>query len=149
MAVYVSVGRRRRRLFVSIAVALVLGLAVGFLIGITRTRSVADRVASVRNDADDLASRVVAIDIEYRDSLAGGSDSFDQSVLRPLNDIEKRTVHLLDRAPWITSDERRTLLDRLASLEQMARDKTPADRYLQSLNTAASDMRATFGVDAA
>ena len=148
MAVYVSVAKRRRRAVVLAMGTLVIGLLVGFAIGTTRTKSVDDRVQSVHTDADEMATRLVALDIEYRDALGGGSDDFDASVIAPLGKIQTDAVHLLDRAAWITADQRDQVLDKIARLVVVAKARTPADGFLAGLDDAAALVRATFGVTA-
>jgi hypothetical protein len=146
MAVYVSVARRRRRTVLWAIATLVIGLLVGFAVGTTRTKSVDDRVQSVHADADQIAARLVALDIEYRDALGGGSDDFDTSVIQPLGKIQSDAVHLLDRAAWINPDQRGEVLDELAKLVVLAKARTAADEFLAALNDAASSVRSTFGV---
>ena len=146
MAVYVSVAKRRRRAVLLATGTLVIGLVIGFAIGTTRTTSIEDRVRSVQTDAGDVATRLVALDIEYRDGLNGGADSVDSSVVQPLGEIQTDTVHLLDRAPWVTVVERGAVLDKVARLVVLAKARTPADDFLAALNDAATVVRATFGV---
>jgi len=146
MAVYVSVAKRRRRTVIWATATLVIGLVVGFAIGTTRTTSIDDRVRGVQTDASDIATRLVALDIEYRDGLNGGADSLDASVIEPLGEIQTDTVRLLNRAPWVTTDQRGAVLDKVARLVVLAKARTPADDYLAALNDAASLVRATFGV---
>ena len=148
MAVYVSVARRRRRTVLWAIATLVIGLVLGFAVGATRTKSVEDRVQSVHVDADDLATRLVALDIEYRDAFGGGSDSFDASVIQPLAKIQSGTVHLLDRAAWLGPDRRGEVLDELAQIVGLAKAHTNAHEFLTGLNRAAALVRATFGVPA-
>jgi hypothetical protein len=108
--------------------------------------SIDDRVQNVQTDARNIATRLVAFDIEYRDGLSGGSDSLDSSVIEPLIEIQTDTVHLLDRAPWVSADQRGQVLDKLARLVVLAKARTPADDFLAALNDAASLTRSTFGV---
>jgi hypothetical protein len=114
MAVYVSLAKRRRRAAVVATATLVIGLLLGFAVGTTRTKSVDDRVQAVHTEADRIATRLVALDIEYQDSLSGGADDFDTSVTVPLAEIQADTVHLLDRAPWVGADQRGDVLDKVA-----------------------------------
>jgi hypothetical protein len=146
MAVYVSVARRRRRAALVATATLVIGLVIGFGVGTTRTKSVDDRVQSVHTDASDIAARLVALDIEYRDALGGGADGFNGSVIQPLSEIQSDTVHLLDRAPWINADQRGEVLDKIAKLTVLANDRTTGDTFLAALNDAAALVRTTFGV---
>lgn len=145
MAVYVSLAKRRRHAALVAIATLVIGLVVGFAIGTTRTSSVESRVRSVQTDADRIATRLVALDIEYRDAVAGGADDFDTSVTAPLAKIQGDTVHLLDRAPWIGADERGEVLDKIAKLVVLAKARTAADDFLAALNDASAVVRTDFG----
>lgn len=147
MAVYVSLGKRRRRAAIVATATLVVGLLLGFAIGTTRTKSVDDRVQSVHTEADRIATRLVALDIEYRDSLGGGADDFDTSVTVPLAEIQSDTVHLLDRAPWIGADQRGDVLDKIAKLAVLAKARTAPDDFLIALNDASAFVRTTFGAN--
>ncbi|MEO8696011.1 MAG: hypothetical protein ABI658_20990 [Acidimicrobiales bacterium] len=145
MAVYVSLAKRRRHTAVVAVATLVVGLVIGFAIGTTRTTSLDDRVQAVHTDADRLATRLVALDIEYRDALAGGGDDFDTSVTAPLAKVQADTVHLLDRAPWVGADQRGEVLDKIAKLAVLAKARTAADDFLTALNDASALVRSTFG----
>ena len=147
MAVYVSRAKRRRHAAVLATATLVVGLLLGFAIGTTRTKSVDDRVQSVRTEADHIATRLVALDIEYRDSFGGGADDFDTSVTEPLAEIQADTVRLLDRAPWVGADQRGAVLDKIARLVVLAKARTAPDDFLTALNGASAIVRTTFGAD--
>lgn len=147
MAVYVSLAKRRRRAAIVATATLVIGLLLGFAIGTTRTKSVDDRVQAVHTEADRIATRLVALDIEYRDSLNGGADDFDTSVTVPLTEIQADTVHLLDRAPWVGADQRGDVLDKVAKLVVLAKARTAPDAFLTALNDASALVRTTFGAN--
>jgi hypothetical protein len=148
MAVYVSAGQRRRRVVLIAVATLAVGLLVGFAVGVTRTTSVDARVHDVQRDANNLATRLVALDIEYRDALDGGADDFDTSVSKPLAAIEADTVRLLDRAPWVSGAGRNEVLDAIANVEQLAQSHTPADPFLTALQQASKQVTTTFGAAA-
>jgi len=147
MAVYVSLAKRRRRAAVVAIAALVIGLLIGFAIGTTRTKSVDDRVQAVQSDAENVATRLVALDIEYRDALSGGADDLDSSVTKPLEEIQSDTVRMLDRAPWVGPDARGAVLDKIAKLSVLAKARAAPDAFLSALNDASAQVRSTFGVE--
>jgi hypothetical protein len=86
MALYVSKARRARRTtIVCVAVALVAGF-LGWAIGHGQAPSVDERVQSVRADADNIATDIKRLDIEYQQALAGQGDNLSDGVLTPLRD---------------------------------------------------------------
>lgn len=110
-----------------------------------RTKSLDDRVQSVHTEADQIETRLVALDIEYRDSFGGGADDFDASVTEPITKIQADTVRLLDRAPWVGADQRGDVLDKIARLVVLAKAHTAPDEFLTALNDASAIVRTTFG----
>lgn len=145
MALYIPAGRRKRNALLVAGAALVLGLVLGWAIGRAQAPSVADKVASVQRDADDLVTRVGALPIEYEQGFAGTGDSIDKGVLVPVGTIQRDTVTLLDRAPWISQSGRNAALDAVASVKQAASDKVRPLRFATVVRLAQADLRKAFG----
>jgi hypothetical protein len=64
MALYTSVGTRRRRAIVAIVLAAVIAFGLGWLIGRQQVPSVDQRVDDVRSAAESIATGIERLDIE-------------------------------------------------------------------------------------
>jgi hypothetical protein len=148
MALYVSVGRRRRRAIVAVVVAALVAFGVGLLIGRQQVPSVDQRVGDVRTSAADIATGIERLDIEYEQVLNGG-DTAQGGVIQPLDDLRSMLIGTLDDAPWIATAERSALLDQLAEIESEVGAGAPLDQVRTSLDQAGDAVRAAFGVAAA
>ncbi|HUR75056.1 MAG TPA: hypothetical protein VMZ00_12330 [Sporichthya sp.] len=111
MALYIPQARRRRRTLLIGAVAAVLGLIVGGLIGRVSAPTVDDRVADVRQSAKNTAAglRVVSLHVEDTSVGAGGTDLVLQ---RTAEELEAN----FDEAPWLSPGQEQILRDTLAGL---------------------------------
>ena len=145
MALYISAGRRRRRIIISAAVALVLGLAVGLLVGramVTTPREQADSVVATGRD---LATRVDALTIEYEQVIAGRGDSVAKGVTEPLVGIERDLRAVLAKAPWLGAEARTVLLAKLGELRAEAASGMSAARFASSTADVSNLIRSTLG----
>jgi hypothetical protein len=141
MALYVSKARRTRRLAIAcVAVAVVAG-AIGWAAGRAQSPSVDQRVSDVRADADQIATDITRLDIEYQQALSGRGDSVDKGVLAPLQDERTALQHAMDRAPWLAGARRAAMLDAVVAAEQAARDRVPLTEFRARLTAAATVIR--------
>ena len=146
MALYVSAGRRRRRVIITAALALVLGLTVGLLLGramVTTPREQADSVASTGRD---LATRVDALTIEYEQAVARSGDSVAKGVTEPLVGIDRDLRAVLAKAPWLGAKARTVLLAKLRKLRADAISGMSAARFASSSADVSKLIRSTLGV---
>ena len=145
MALYVSASRRFRRvLFIAVGVAIV-AFGLGWLIGRQQVPSIDHRVEQVRTAADNAATGLERLDIEYEQVL-DGTDDLDTSVLTPLDDLRSDLQDTMDRAPWLTTDMRAAMLDALAQVRQDAADRVPLDDFSTAVENAVDVVRSTFGI---
>jgi hypothetical protein len=147
MAVYIPASRRRRNALLLAAGALVVGLVVGYLVGKAGEPSFSSEVRSAQHTADDLATQLERLPIEYEQGLAGQGDSIEEGTLVPLDDVQRGAAHLFDGAPWVTSAARAATLDAIAEAKVAAEAKVPANEFEQKANAAAAAVRETFGVN--
>ena len=144
MALYISASRRFRRTLVIAVAAAVVAFAVGWLIGHQQVPSIADRVTGVQQDGESQATGLERLGIEYQQVLAG-TDDLDSSVLQPLDDLRAELQSTMDRAPWLTSDERAAMLDAVSQVRQNAVDGVPLDSFTASATAAATLIRQELG----
>jgi hypothetical protein len=144
MALYISAGRRFRRTLVIAVAAAVVAFAIGWLIGHQQVPSIAERVTEVQQDGESQATGLERLSIEYEQVLAG-TDDLDSSVLQPLDDLRTELQSTMDRAPWLTSDERAAMLDAVSQVRQNAVDGVPLEPFTQSATAAATLIRRELG----
>ena len=146
MALYISAGRRRRRIIITAAVALAVGLTVGFILGrgmVTTPREQADFVAATGRD---LATRVDALTIEYEQAVARSGDSVAKGVTEPLVGIDRDLRAVLAKAPWLGAEARTMLLAKLGELRVDATSGMSAVRFASSTAGVSKLIRSTLGV---
>ena len=146
MALYIPASRRRRNALLWAAAALVIGLVLGYLVGKAGEPSFGGEVRSAQNKADDLATQLERLPIEYEQGLAGQGDSVDAGTIVPLDDVQRGAAALFDGAPWVTSKARAATLDAIAEAKVAAEAKVTAAEFEQKVNAAAAALRQTFGV---
>jgi hypothetical protein len=144
MALYISAGRRFRRTLVIAVAAAVVAFAIGWLIGHQQVPSIAERVNEVQQDGESQATGLERLSIEYEQVLAG-TDDLDSSVLQPLDDLRTELQSTMDRAPWLTSDQRAEMLDAVAQVRQNAVDGVPLESFTASATAAATLIRQELG----
>ena len=144
MALYISAGRRFRRTVVIAVAAAVVAFAIGWLIGHQQVPSIAERVAEVQQDGEGQATGLERLGIEYEQVLAG-TDDLDSSVLQPLDDLRTELQSTMDRAPWLTSDQRAAMLDAVSQVRQNAVDGVPLESFTASATAAATLIRQELG----
>ena len=145
MALYVSAARRLRRTIVIAAVVGVVAFALGWLTGREQVPSIDHRVSQVQAAAGDIATGLERLDIEYEQVL-DGTDALDASVLTPLDELRTDLQSTMDRAPWLSVEQRAAVLDLVAQARQAAVDGVSLDAFTADVDDAAAAVRSTFGV---
>jgi len=144
MALYVSASRRFRRTLVIAVAAAVVAFAIGWLVGRQQVPSISARVTEVQQDGEREATGLERLGIEYQQVLAG-TDDLDSSVLQPLDDVRAELQTTMDRAPWLSNDERAALLDAVSQVRQNAVDSASLDEFTSSASAAATLIRHQLG----
>jgi hypothetical protein len=144
MALYISAGKRFRRTLVIAVAAAVVAFAIGWLIGHQQVPSISERVTEVQQDGEQAATGLERLGIEYEQVLAG-TDGVDSSVLQPLDGLRTELQSTMDRAPWLTSDQRAEMLDAVSQVRQNAVDGVPLDSFTSSATAAATLIRQELG----
>jgi hypothetical protein len=144
MAVYIPAGRRRRRTIMLAVTGLLVGVVLGGLIGRASAPTVDDQLASVRDDAREVAAglRVVALhgeeDTESNQTADSGADLV-------LDETRTGLQHAFEDAPWLGEDQQQELLDALDALTEI--DDRSGPEFAQAAEALATQIEATFGVD--
>jgi hypothetical protein len=146
MALYISTARRTRRTIITAVAVGLVALALGWLIGRQQVPSIDSRVDDVKVAAGDAATAIERLDIEYEQVLAG-SDSLESSVLVPLDELRTDLQATMDRAPWLGSERRATVLEAIAAVRQAATAGVPLDDLRAQLASAAAVVRTAFALE--
>lgn len=148
MALYVSASKRFRRVLAIAVVVGVVAFLLGWLIGRQQVPSIDERVSQVQTSADRLATGLERLGIEYEQVLAG-TDGLDGSVITPLDDLRSELQSTMDRASWLSGDQRAAALDAIAGVRQSALDNDTLDEFSSVASDAAAIVRSMFGLAAA
>lgn len=149
MALYVSAARRRRRTLVVGAIALVVGLLLGWLIGRTTGSTVDDEVKARQNDAEQLVARLDGLDLEYQQTAAGGASSSDarKGSLDAASAIAADTDALMARMPWVARAERTATVQVVDGVRRAVEAGAPPDEVTAAVAQADQAVRAAAGLD--
>jgi len=145
MALYTPPSRRRRRLVLTGIAGLVVGAVAGLLIGRATVTTPADRIAEVRSEAEDIATRVQALTIEYEQALTGTGDTVQGGVLDALDGIDRDAHQTLDLAAWISPANRTEVEQALQKVRQEAQQQVPAEAFADDTAAAAGIIRDVLG----
>ncbi|MGE0307881.1 MAG: hypothetical protein AB7N61_00190 [Acidimicrobiia bacterium] len=144
MAVYVSRAQRKRKAIILAVATALIGLVLGWVIGRSQVPTIGSRVTSVQESAGELASRIDALTIEYRQAIEGQGDTIQGGVLDAIDGIRSDTLHELDRAPWITQDDRDALTDAITALGAAAKNEVPVTQFEEQATSTSALLRTTF-----
>ncbi len=146
MTLYISAARRQRRMIAWAVGVGLLTFVVGLLIGRQQVPSISDRVSSVQTAANEIATGVERLDIEYEQALAAsGTDTVTAGVVAPLDELRARLQRTMDDAPWLAPSQRQALLDSMAEVRSGALDGTPLEDFRAKADATGQLVRAAFG----
>jgi len=153
MAMYIPLSRRRRNAALIAIATLVAGLIVGFVVGRSSATTASEAARDVRARGDELASHVAALTIEYdqaigADQTAGGTDTIQGGVLDALDLVDSDLDALIGDAPWIGTAQATDLHAATTAVRTAATNKVAAAEFETVVDSAATTIRAIFGVNA-
>ena len=149
MADYVPPSRRRNRLLLVGAACLVIGLVVGVLAGRASITTTSEKVAEVRSQGDELATRVQALTIEYDQAVAGSGDTVQGGVLDALDGIDTDAAAALATAEWLSDSSRDAVLQAIGGVRAAADDRASTEAFADQTASAAAVIRDELGVPTA
>jgi len=147
MALYVSAGRRRRRLVGAAAGALLAGLLLGGLVGRFSAPTAADGAAEAKRSAAQASGLLDALPFHYEQMMAGELDpvSFQAS----LDDGIERASAQLDRAvataPWLDPGAVDALRRKVVGLRALVERKASPAEFRTAVHEAVTDLDQRFG----
>jgi len=144
MALYVHAGTRRRRTALIAGAAVIAGLAVGLLIGRLTAESTDDVVHSIQADARETAAGLRVIALHDEAGALANSTTSDGGTELVLKRTKTQLLDELDRAVWISTDQRDALLLSLNDLTNSP-DRTSPE-FGKATEDVAAQIESTFGV---
>jgi hypothetical protein len=146
MAMYIPPGRRRRRLLLSIGVAVVIGLGVGVIIGRATAPTVDDRVGEVRDAAAAAVAQLQALPIEYQKQASGdqqfkGGGGVDDALARTRSELDDA----VSEAPWLTGVQIDAVHGAVDDLRTAARSGADPSDFETQTRQAVDTITAVFG----
>jgi hypothetical protein len=148
MALYVPPSRRRLHVVLIATATLLVGLIVGLVVGRASITTTDERIADVRTEANDIATRLQALTIEYEQALAGRGDTVQGGVIDALDGIARDTAKAISTASWLTASNKAEIDDALNKVRASARAKVTAQAFADQLAAAASVIRQLLGEEA-
>jgi hypothetical protein len=138
VARYISTAERRRKALFLASLALVAGLATGFLLAKATTPSMEENIAAVQADVRETTGglRVLAL---HAQAGVGGTADVQPVLAKTRSGLDAE----LDAAPWIGSTTRHSMLDQLGELSAMSPSSAS---FATTLTRVADDIDAAFGV---
>jgi hypothetical protein len=146
MAIYVPRARRRRTLVLVGVAALVVGLALGSVVGRASAPTVESRVRSVRSEARAISSQLRVVSLHESAGASSlenvtGDAGADLALRRAETDLR----HLFRRAPWVTSKTAADLLADTVALRAAAPGQARTPAFGQQVDGLANRIETTFG----
>jgi hypothetical protein len=147
MALYVSAGRRRRRLVLAAAGALVLGLALGGTIGRVTAPTPVDGAAEAKRAAAQATGLLEAVPDHYEQMVEGRLDpsSFEASLDDGLARASTQLDMALVNAPWLDAPVADGLRAQVARVRADAERRAPPADLRADVEAAVEDISRRFG----
>jgi hypothetical protein len=102
MAVYMQATRRNRTtLVIAVVVSLIVGGAIGYLVGHQSSTSAADIVAEAQSKAEDAATALERLPIEYEQAVTNASGESTTTINEAIDDAAALLAAGYAAAPWL------------------------------------------------
>jgi len=147
MALYVSAGRRRRRLLFAAGGALVLGLLVGAVLGRTTAPSPADGAAEAKRAAAQASGLLQAVPDHYEQMVGGDLDpkTFQASLDDGLSRAAAQLDVALANAPWVDPPVADALRTQVAKVRADAERGAPPAELRDDVQLVVVELGQRFG----
>ncbi len=141
MALYISAGRRRRRLVAVGAICLVVGLVLGGVIGRASVPTAADKAAAAVQSAERVEGQLRSMRCHYRLDPNGFRPSVDAGVPLAQNELEAAIA----AAAWLDAGAADDLRREVAEVKVAAGRGASPDEFDAAIDKAMADLDARFG----
>lgn len=147
MALYVSVGQRRRRIFVTAGIAALVALIVGVGIGRITAPQPSVEAREAKKIARVVTGQLQALPLHYEQASRGelDRDTFRQSLDAGLERARNDLNAAMNRAAWLDPLVRQALIESVADIQAIAEaDGTPED-FAEAVRRATDQIDVAFG----
>ena len=146
MAIYVPPSTRRRRLVALVAAGLVVGLLVGFLLGRSTASGVDDEIADVREQAEDAATALQRIPIEYEQALEGAGGESTETITEALASARAQLDAAWADAEWFGPSARAEADAALDEIDEVVAEGGSAEAFETAVDEAVRAVEDAFGI---
>jgi hypothetical protein len=145
LAIYVPPTRRRRSIIVAALAALVVGVAIGYLLGRSTAEDAGDIIARSHRRAADAVDAVQRLPIEYEQL---GAEESPDTLNEAIDSASLLLVEAADASPWLTTEARRADQALLDGLRADVAARTPAPTFAAHVKDVVDAVAARYGVAA-
>jgi hypothetical protein len=151
MALYVPVSRRRRRVIGITAVALVVGLLLGLVLGRLFRPSVQDEVDARQRDTQQLVARLDGLALEYEQTGTAGQAASDarEGSVDAARGISADARKLLDDVPWLGERQRAEAVSAVQEVQAAIESNASVDDVKHLVDDAESALQNAVGLEIA
>ena len=146
MALYTPQAQRRKRLVILAVVAFLLGGVLGGFGGRLTAPTVADQVADVRNQAQQMSAQLRVLSLHVDAGAASLGAGGDAGAVLALQRADGDLTRVLEQAPWITAHRGIALSAHLRELERAARAGAGTKPFADDVDRLASEIDTAFGL---
>jgi hypothetical protein len=144
MALYTPQAQRRRRLMILAIAAFLLGGVLGGFAGRLTAPTVADQVADVRNQAQQMSAQLRVLSLHVDAGAASLGAGGDAGAVLALQRADGDLTRLLEQAPWVSAQQGTALRAQLHELERAARTGAGTKSFAADVDRLAAEIDTTF-----
>ena len=147
MAVYMQ-GSRRRWVTVAIgAVALLIGVGIGYLVGRGTATTADDVVAESRSKGEDAATALQRLPIEYEQAVTNASGESSATITEALDEATTLLTEAYAASPWLGAALRQPPDAAIGRLKADVTAKVAADVFEQDVTAAVDAINTAFNLE--
>jgi len=147
MALYISAGQRRRRLYGTAAIAAVVALLVGIGLGRMTAPTPADQAKGAKDAAKAVTGQLQALPLHYEQASKGQMDraNFTASLRAGLNRAETDLDGAMMQAAWLDTATKQRLREGISQIRLVADRDAPPPEFAAAVQGSVAQIEAAFG----
>lgn len=147
MALYVSAGRRRRRIYLASGLSAAIALLIGLGVGRYTAPTPADKAKEAKSAAKVVTGQLQAFPIHYEQVTKGELDraGFYQSLDAGLKRADTDLGSAMQAAAWLDAATKVNLQDGLRNIRAVADRNAPASEFSAAVQREVTQIDTAFG----
>lgn len=147
MALYISAGRRQRRLVLTAVAAVVIGLILGIGLGRVSAPKAADQAQAAKQAAGRVTGGLASFPLHYGQAARGEIDpaEYQRSLEAGLRRTDDDLTIAMDDAVWLDALTKQRLRDQITNLRELAGRRAGADEFEAATGQAITTINSAFG----